>query len=164
MPDGTLHPLLLDGFSGARLTEALNAYVCRAKAGAQDAALVTGTGKDLLEAVVAHILTERIKGYPANKNFEGLLATVFLQLGLAPPIPDGQPPKGEPVQRQVERAMFNLAVSINRLRNKRKELDTDVHGKPRLLKAKRDLPLKAWAQSRIFCSQGMQVTTENSFC
>ena len=77
-----------------------------------------GTGKDHLEAVAAHILTERIKGYPATKNFEGLLAAVFLQLGLALPIPDGQPPKGKPVQRQLERAMFNLAISLNRLRNK----------------------------------------------
>ncbi|MFM0196118.1 hypothetical protein PQQ65_23735 [Paraburkholderia strydomiana] len=43
--DGTLHPLLFDGLSGMQLTAALNAYVRRAKAGARDAALVTGTGK-----------------------------------------------------------------------------------------------------------------------
>jgi hypothetical protein len=54
--DGDLHPTLLDNLSGENLTEALNAYVRRAKKGASDAALVTGTGKDLLEAVAAHVL------------------------------------------------------------------------------------------------------------
>jgi len=33
--------------------------VRRAKRGAADAALVTGTGKDLLEAVAAHVLQQR---------------------------------------------------------------------------------------------------------
>lgn len=52
---GELRPMLLDNLTGAALTDALQAYVRRAKRGAQDAALVTGTSKDLLEAVAAHI-------------------------------------------------------------------------------------------------------------
>src|SRR5882762_1398286 len=47
--DGQLSPRLLDNLSGVALTEALKTYIRRAKRGADDAALVTGTGKDLLE-------------------------------------------------------------------------------------------------------------------
>lgn len=54
--DGSLRPLLLDSLTGRELTLALAAYVRRAKRGAMDAALVTGTGKDLLEAVaILHV-------------------------------------------------------------------------------------------------------------
>lgn len=125
-PDGVLRAMLLDGMVGAELTEALNAYVRRAKTGADDAALVTGTGKDLLEAVAAHILTERVKGYSASSNFPSLLAAVFERLGLALPLPGQQPPTGEPAQRRVERSMFELAIALNRLRNK----EGTGHGRP----------------------------------
>jgi hypothetical protein len=57
--DGQLRRKLLDNLAGATLTQALGAYVRRAKRGADDAALVTGTGKDLLEAIAAHIHLER---------------------------------------------------------------------------------------------------------
>ena len=46
--DGELRPKLLDNLSGPGLTQALESYVRRAKRGSDDAALVTGTGKDLL--------------------------------------------------------------------------------------------------------------------
>lgn len=124
--DGLLRAVLLDSLSGAELTEALNAYVRRAKTGADDAALVTGTGKDLLEAVAGHILTERVKGYSASSNFPSLLAAVFERLGLALPLPGQQPPTGEPAQRQVERSMFELAIALNRVRNK----EGTGHGRP----------------------------------
>jgi hypothetical protein len=117
-PDGVLRPIVLDNLSGAELTEALKAYVRRAKTGASDAALVTGTGKDLTEAVAAHILTERVKGYSASHNFPSLLAAVFERLGLALPMPGAHAPSGEPPQRQVERTMFEMALALNRLRNK----------------------------------------------
>jgi hypothetical protein len=53
--DGVLRATLLDNLTGAELTDALKAYVRRAKTGASDAALVTGTGKDLLEAVLGAV-------------------------------------------------------------------------------------------------------------
>src|ERR1019366_152554 len=56
--DGELYPQVLDTLSGAKLTEALEAYVCRAQKGAEDAALLAGTGKDLMEATAAHVLRE----------------------------------------------------------------------------------------------------------
>lgn len=78
--DSNLRPIILDSLSGAALTEALRAYVRRAKAGTADAALLTGTGKDLLEATAAHILVERNGSYPQT-NFQGLLGASFRSFG-----------------------------------------------------------------------------------
>lgn len=55
-PDGVISKLLLDNLSGKELIDALRAYIRRAQAGSFDAALVTGTGKDLLEATAAYVL------------------------------------------------------------------------------------------------------------
>jgi Abortive infection C-terminus len=114
--DGDLRPRLLDGLSGLELPDALNAYVRRAKRGAADAALVTGTGKDLLEAVAAHVLQQRYGSYAATSNFPTLLGQVFVALGLATPQDPVIP--GEPPQRRIERALYELACGINQLRNK----------------------------------------------
>ncbi len=123
-PDGELRPKLLDNLSGKDLTQALNAYIRRAKQGAEDAALVTGTSKDLLEAVAAHILQERYGNYSSGSNFPTLLGQAFTTLNLATP----QTPKetGEPPQRRIERAMYELACGINQLRNKQ----GTGHGRP----------------------------------
>jgi hypothetical protein len=83
--DGQLRPKLLENLSGTALTDALKAYIRRAKRGADDAALVTGTGKDLLEAVAAHIIQQRYGRYPSTSNFPTLLGQVFVALGLATP-------------------------------------------------------------------------------
>jgi len=114
--DGELHPILLDNLSGTALSAALESYVRRAKRGAADAALVTGTGKDLLEATASHILVERCGAYPQRANFEGLLGQAFVAIDLATPHHPVQP--GETAQRKVERAMFELACAVNTLRNK----------------------------------------------
>jgi hypothetical protein len=114
--DGELQPVLLDNLSGAELSAALEAYVRRAKRGADDAALLTGTGKDLLEATAAHILVERFGSYSKDTNFQGLLGLAFVATGLVTPQHPVMP--GEPPQCKIERAMFELACSINALRNK----------------------------------------------
>ena len=121
--DGELRPKLLDNLSGQKLTEAIEAYVRRAKKGAQDAALVTGTGKDLLEAVAAHILQQRY-GSASVSNFPTLLGQAFTALSLATP----QTPveRGESPNHHIERAMYDLACGINRLRNK----EGTGHGRP----------------------------------
>jgi Abortive infection C-terminus len=121
--DGELRPLVLDALSGIELTEALEAYVRRAKRGATDAALLAGTSKDLLEATAAHIVIERF-GDPGKANFPTLLDWAFNSLGMArladPSIPD------ERATRRMDRAMFSLALSINQLRNK----EGTGHGRP----------------------------------
>lgn len=122
--DGELRPLLLDQLSGAALTAALESYVRRARRGADDAALVAGTGKDLLEATAAHILVERFGSYSHGDNFPTLLGRVFTALNLATPHHPPQP--SEPPQRRLERTMFDVACAVNGLRNK----TGTGHGRP----------------------------------
>lgn len=121
--DGELRPLLLDNLMGAVLTAALESYVRRAKRGAADAALVTGTGKDLLEATAAHILVERFGSY-STSNFPTLLGQAFSAIGMVTTQHPKQP--GEPPQKRLERAMFELACAVNNLRNK----TGTGHGRP----------------------------------
>jgi hypothetical protein len=122
--DGQLLPRLLDQLSGTALTDALQSYVRRAQRGAEDAILVTGTGKDLLEATAAHILAERNIALPGVTNFPALLGRTFVALRLAttahPPVP------GEPPQARIERATFETALAINTLRNR----TGTGHGRP----------------------------------
>lgn len=122
--DGQLRSKLLDNLHGVSLTQALEAYVRRAKRGADDAALVTGTGKDLLEAIAAHIHLARYGMRSSITNFPTLLGQVFLKLGLATPQEPIAP--GESPYRRVERAMYELACSVNQLRNKQ----GTGHGRP----------------------------------
>lgn len=122
--EGELFPLLLDNLDGAELTAALEAYVRRAKRGAEDAALVTGTGKDLLEATAAHILVEKWGSYPSSANFPGILGQAFVALGFA--TPEDIPKPGEPATRRVERALYTVGCAVNSLRNK----EGTGHGRP----------------------------------
>lgn len=122
--DGEIQPLTLDTLSGSELTEALARYVRRARRGIGDAALLVGTGKDLLEAVAAHVLMERWGTYSTNQNFPTLLGQAFIAVGLA----TTQEPKAphEPIVKDVERSLYDLGCSINRLRNR----EGTGHGRP----------------------------------
>ncbi|WP_254607202.1 abortive infection family protein [Achromobacter mucicolens] len=122
--DGDLRPKVLDALSGSSLTKALEAYVRRAKRGVEDAALEIGTGKDLVEAIAAHIVLQKFGAYPSHANFPTLLGQAFVALGLATPHDAVQ--SGEPPQRRIERAMYELACGVNLLRNKQ----GTGHGRP----------------------------------
>ena len=122
--EGELRPKVLDNLSGPGLTDALKSYIRRARRGADDAALIAGTGKDLLEAVAGHILQQQYGGYSSTSNFPTLLGQVFIALGLATPQDTPQP--GEPPNKRIERAMYELACGINQLRNKQ----GTGHGRP----------------------------------
>jgi len=110
--DGELRPLLLSGLAGAAMTIALKAYVRRARKGVTDAALVTGTGKDLLEATAKHVLLERW-GICPETTFPGLLGQAFVAVGLTTPHDALQ--KGESPDKALDRALFDVACAINRL-------------------------------------------------
>jgi len=122
--DGELRPLVLEGLSGNELTAALETYVRRAKRGADDAALVTGTGKDLLEATAAHVIRELYGNHSSQSNFPTLLGQAFVGLGLATPSDRIVP--GESPTKRAERAMYELGCAINYLRNK----EGTGHGRP----------------------------------
>ncbi len=120
--DGVLSRKVLDGLSGNELTEALEGYVHRAKKGVADAALLTGTSKDLLEATAAHVLITRFGDYSTRDNFPMLLGQAFVALELSVPN-DGK--DDTPINR-LDRGLFEAACAINTLRNKQ----GTGHGRP----------------------------------
>jgi hypothetical protein len=122
--DGELQPIAVDTLNGTALTNALEAYVRRARRGSQDAALLVGTGKDLMEATAAHIIQERFGHYPKESNLPTLLGQAFTALGLA--TPEAARQVGEPAQRRLERALYEAGCAVNALRNK----EGTGHGRP----------------------------------
>lgn len=122
--DGILLPLAFDGLSGRDATEALRSYARRAIRGGDDDPLVVGTSKDLLEATAAHVLTERFGDYPRHENFPTLLGQAFIALDLVTAAHPPQP--GESVSRRLERSLYELACSVNAVRNR----EGTGHGRP----------------------------------
>lgn len=122
--EGELYPTGLDNLVGVELTSALEAYVRRAQRGSEDAALLVGTGKDLLEATAAHVLTELYGHYSHQANFPTLLGQAFVALGLT--TSQSTPELNEPPQRRVERALYEAGCAVNALRNK----TGTGHGRP----------------------------------
>ncbi|MCA8972149.1 MAG: abortive infection family protein [Planctomycetes bacterium] len=120
--DGVLSRKVLEGLVGAELTEALEGYVRRAKKGVADAALLTGTSKDLLEATAAHVLVSRYGGYSSRNNFPTLLGQAFVALGMSVP---NDAKDDTPINR-LDRGLFEAACAINTLRNKQ----GTGHGRP----------------------------------
>ena len=114
--DGELRPRLLEGLEGTLLSEALWRYVRRARRGALDAALVVGTGKDLLEATAAHVILEIQGTSSSTDNFPSRLAQAYYALGL--PTSQDKPKPGDTPQQALDRALFDAACAVNRLRNK----------------------------------------------
>lgn len=122
--EGELFPCVLDNLSGLQMTEALESYVRRAQRGSADGALLVGTGKDLLEATAAHVITEKFGQYSHQSHFPTLLGQAFTVLGLATPQTPAQ--ASEPPHRRVERALYEAGCAVNALRNK----SGSGHGRP----------------------------------
>ncbi len=128
--DGALRPRVLDALSGAALTSALDAYVKRAQRGSLDAALVTGTGKDLVEATARHVIVERGGSYHETMPFPGTLLNAFLAVGMAPLAPNQlqsitQTLDADPTKR-LQQLLYLVATVANTLRNKQ----GTGHGRP----------------------------------
>lgn len=119
--DGSVTPVVLDNLSDFEMEEALKGYVRRAKKGALDAALLTGTSKDLLEAVAAYVITKHLGEYP-QKNFPTLLGLAFHLLGLSTPEIEGK----SKVTSRLEISLYELGCAVNNLRNKQ----GTGHGRP----------------------------------
>ncbi|MCK6208491.1 abortive infection family protein [Bacillus infantis] len=119
--DGVITPVVLENLSYMEIEKALDNYIRRAKRGASDAALLTGTSKDLLEAVAAHVITRLLGEYP-QKNFPTLLGLAFYQLGLSTPNTKGE----NPVTERLETSFYELGCAVNNLRNKQ----GTGHGRP----------------------------------
>lgn len=118
---GDLLPVVLESLAGRELTDALKAYVRRARRGVLDAALVTGAGKDLVEAVAAHVLVQRFGTYSISQNFPTLVGQAFVAVGLCAVKQHQHTP-----QEQMDLALYDLACAVNRLRNR----EGTGHGRP----------------------------------
>lgn len=118
---GELLPAILETLTGQELTSALKGYVRRAQRGSLDAALVTGAGKDLVEATAAHVLVTRFGSYLENAHFPTLLGQAFTETGLCA-VKKTNPTEHE----QFELALYELACAVNRLRNRQ----GTGHGRP----------------------------------
>jgi len=114
--EGDLYPTALDNLVGVSLTKALEAYVRRAQRGSEDGALLVGTGKDLLEATAAHVITEKYGQYSHQDNFPTLLGQAFIALDLK--TPHTPLSAGESPHCRVERALYEAGCAVNALRNK----------------------------------------------
>ncbi|UTH16252.1 abortive infection family protein [Macrococcus epidermidis] len=118
--NGVILEPLLDNMNELEKEEVLMGYVNRAKKGHQDAALVVGTSKDLLEATALHILT---KVYHYDKdtyiNFPTLLGQAFLAVDLCS---NNNEINGDDqsinARKEVEYSLYKLGCSINKYRNK----------------------------------------------
>jgi hypothetical protein len=126
-PEGNLRPALLENLNDQNATEALLAYVRRARLGVTDAALVVGTGKDLLEATARHVLIRTTGDYPKHGNFQMTLFQAFEMLHLKTPSLDliQKLDNTDPV-RGVQEALCLLGMAVNRLRN----AEGTGHGRP----------------------------------
>lgn len=124
-PEGNLRPALLENLEGAEASNALRAYARRAQVGSEDAALVLGTGKDLLEATARHVLVEMTGSYPSSANFPTTLYQAFDRLGLAAPTSMLAGLDSDPIVA-TQQALYLLANVVNRLRN----AEGTGHGRP----------------------------------
>lgn len=141
--DGAVSPAVLDNLSDLEMEEALEGYIRRAKKGATDAALLTGTSKDLLEAVAAHVITRKLGEYKQS-NFPTLLGLAFYQLGLSTPDTKGD----NEATARLEISMYELGCSVNNLRNKQ----GTGHGRP-FLPTVTDIEAKAAIESMGLISE-----------
>lgn len=126
--DGELGPVLLDNVPEADQLAVLAQYAARIRRGAVDSPLVTGTGKDLLEAAARHVLVQGGGTYDARMGFPGTLLNAYVAQGLTPPpgqLVQGQGLAPDPVA-QLQQAVFLAAVAVNRLRN----AQGTGHGRP----------------------------------
>lgn len=112
---GDLHPMLLEITGGQEAEHVLRGYVRRLRRNPDDTPLIVGTSKDLLEATAKFVLFERY-GEDREGNFEGLIGQAFTALDLA----TRHHPRAvsEPIRREFERHLYDLALDINRLRNR----------------------------------------------
>lgn len=125
--DGSLAPTVIDNLAGTTLTDALQAYVNRVNVNPDDAALLVGESKDFTEAAARHLLVQKMGDYPTDRrrgNFPVTLASAFTLVGLQP-APSDWKADPDPLVA-VRQTLYQLAISVNRLRN----AQGSGHGRP----------------------------------
>lgn len=123
--EGNLRRIVLNDLDAPNAPEVLRGYIDRARRGEHDAALVLGTGKDLLEATARHVLVRATGSYPSHDNFQTTLYQAFYHLGLKPSTDMLRLSDQDP-NAAIQESLFVLGNAINRLRN----AQGTGHGRP----------------------------------
>ncbi len=114
--EGHLAPAVLTGLDHHLQRRAIEAAIERIRRSPNDAALLIGTAKELLESTSKYVLEEI--GQPARRNadFPELLYMVRDRLDLLPQRVDQGSPAGGTV-REVYDGLWKVAKAVNELRN-----------------------------------------------
>ena len=75
-----------------------------------------GTAKDLMESVAGHVLFIKTGQTQFRQDFATLLGQAFIQLDMKTPHHKKVP--NDPVMADYERSLYDMAITLNRLRNK----------------------------------------------
>lgn len=118
--DGELRRRMIDGATPLESDEVLRTHVRRIQQGATDAPLVSGAGKDLLEATARRVLEAQGREYRGH-DFPGTLFHAFEAAGLPTPKMSAiqaihQDLSGDRRER-VQQVLYLLGLAINQLRN-----------------------------------------------
>jgi len=118
--DGELRPRLLDDVSALESDEVLKTYVERIQKGTTDAPLVTGSGKDLLEATARRVLDAQGTSY-AGHDFPGTLFHAFAAANLQTPpsaaIETLHKTLSSDPRERFKQLLYLLGCGVNQLRN-----------------------------------------------
>lgn len=123
--EGAISRLLIEDLDSPEATDVLRSYVNRARHGEADAALVVGTGKDLVEATARHVLVRKTGAYPAGDNFPATLYQTFDRLGMRQGHELAASLDADP-RKALDQALYLLAVATSRVRN----AEATGHGRP----------------------------------
>lgn len=126
--DGRLRPTVLEGLKGREMSSALRSYADRARANHDDAALLAGTSKDLMEATARHVLDERIGSFNNRMPFPGTMRAAMHELrfdGLDEAFASYQGLDRNAVVR-FGQALYIMSCALNALRNQ----EGTGHGRP----------------------------------
>jgi hypothetical protein len=124
--DGSLMPLNLESLEGRELSEALLAYIRRARRGGWDAALVLGTAKSLEEAAARHIVKEHTGSYPTHADMPTTIYSAYSTLGLSALSAAAFKELPSDPRQAIQHAVCLLALAVNRFRN----AEGEGHGRP----------------------------------
>jgi hypothetical protein len=118
---GEIRQRVLDENDALESDEVLLSYVRRIQRGVDDAPLLTGTGKDLLEAAARRALHRAGRTYPGH-DFPGVLYHAFAAAELPAPSSRaiqtlGAELNGDPRPRVCE-LLYLLGLTLNQLRNR----------------------------------------------
>jgi hypothetical protein len=124
---GTLGPLVLLGLDSKRLRPAIDAQLERVRNAPQDAALLIGTAKELLEATSRYVLEELGQSARADASFDELVYLARDRLQIKPDQVEATDDASK-MLREVYDALWKIGRAVNLLR----DYEGTGHGRTRM--------------------------------